>query len=113
MSAEPRNVRDVARFLRQREDLGLGEIFLERLTREQVLQAADEARAEVRRGAQPERRGVPERASGHETARAGPSEPDGLEILQRMRDEIPDLPVIIVIERTLLARLKTTHVEVH
>ncbi len=80
MSVEPRHVQEVARLLRQRGDLGLDEIFLEGLTREQVLQAADEARAEVRRGAQPQRRGVPERASGHETARAGPSESDGLEI---------------------------------
>ena len=72
MSAEARSIRDVARFLRQREDLGLDEIFLEGLTREQVLRAAGEAR----RGAQPERRGVPE----HETARADPSERDGVEI---------------------------------
>ena len=71
MSAEPRSIRDVARFLRQREDLGLDEIFLEGLTREQVLRAAGEARS-----AQTERRGVPE----HETARADPSEHDGLEI---------------------------------
>jgi uracil-DNA glycosylase family 4 len=72
VSAEPRSIRDVARFLSQRADLGLDELFLEGLTREQVLRAAGEAR----RGAQPERRGVPE----HETARADPSEPDGLEI---------------------------------
>ena len=72
MSAEPRNIRDVARFLSQREDLGLDELFLEGLTREQVLRAVGEARW----GAQPERGGVPE----HETARADVSEPDGLEI---------------------------------
>ena len=72
MSAELRNVRDVALFLRQREDLGLDEIFLERLTREQVLRAAGEARS----GAQAERRGAPE----HETARADPNEREGVEI---------------------------------
>ena len=72
MSAEPRNIQDVARFLRQREDLGLDEIFLEGLTREQVLRAAGEAR----RSGQRERRGAPE----HETARADPSEADGVEV---------------------------------
>ncbi len=72
MSAELRDVRDLARFLRQREDFGLGEIFLDSLTREQVLRAV----GEVRRGAQPERQGSPE----HETARADPSERDGMEI---------------------------------
>ena len=72
MSTDPKDIRDVVRFLRQREDLGLGEIFLERLTREQVLMAA----AEARRGAQTEWMGAPE----HETARADPSGGDGLEI---------------------------------
>ena len=92
MSAEPRNIRDVARFLRQQGELGLGEIFLERLTREQVLRAANEARAEAggeasgeasgkaRRGAQAERRGVPARAPDHGTARADASQPDDVEI---------------------------------
>ena len=70
MSADPRNVRDFAHFLRQREELGLGEIFLETLTREQVLMAV----AEAGRGSQTERRGTPE------TARARPSERDGVEI---------------------------------
>jgi uracil-DNA glycosylase family 4 len=72
VSAEPRSIQDVARFLRQREDLGLDEIFLEGLTREQVLRAAGEAR----RSGQRERRGAPE----HETARADPSEADGVEV---------------------------------
>ena len=72
MSAEPRNIQDVARFLRQREDLGLDEIFLEGLTREQVLRAASEAR----RGVSGERIGAPE----HRTARADPSEADGVEV---------------------------------
>jgi len=96
VSTEPRNIRDVARFLRQRGELGLDEIFLERLTREQVLRAANEARAqasdeasgeaggeasgEARRGAQAERRGVPARAPDHGTARADASQPDDVEI---------------------------------
>ena len=65
MSTDPRDIRDVVKFLRQREDLGLGEIFLERLTRDQVLLAA----AEARRGARTEWMGTPEQ----ETARADPS----------------------------------------
>ena len=72
MSTDPRDIRDVVKFLRQREDLGLGEIFLERLTRDQVLLAA----AEARRGARTEWMGTPEQ----ETARADPSEGDGLGI---------------------------------
>ncbi len=71
MSADPRNAREVAHFLRQREELGLGEIFLERLTREQVFMAVSEAR----RGSHTERRGT----AKHETARARPSERDGAE----------------------------------
>ena len=54
MSPDRRDIRDVARFFRQREDLGLDEIFLEGLTREQVLKAAAEAcraAAEARKGA--------------------------------------------------------------
>jgi DNA polymerase len=62
VSVGPKYIRDVVRFLRQREDLGLDEIFLERLTRDQVLLAAAEARS----GAQTERTRAPE----HETARA-------------------------------------------
>ena len=46
MSAEPRSVREVARFLRQQEDLGLDEIFLEEHTREQILSTVGEARAQ-------------------------------------------------------------------
>ena len=72
MSTDPKDIRDVARFLRQREDLGLDEIFLERLTREQVLMAA----AEARRGSHTEHGGTPE----HGMARADPSEGDGVEI---------------------------------
>ena len=49
MSADPKDVREVARFLRQREDFGVREIFLEGLTRTEALHAADEAR----RGASP------------------------------------------------------------
>ena len=74
MRADPRDIRDVVRFLRQREDLGLGEIFLERLTRDQVLLAAAEAQA--RSGAPTEGTGAPE----HEPARADASEGDGVEI---------------------------------
>ena len=44
MSADPKDLREIARFLRQREDLGVDEIFLERLTRHQVLHDAAEAR---------------------------------------------------------------------
>ncbi len=73
MSADPRDIRDVVRFLQQREDLGLGEIFLEVLTRDQVLEAAAEAQA--RSGAQTERTVVPE----HEPAPADASEGDGVE----------------------------------
>jgi len=72
VSADPRDIRDVAHFLRQREDLGLNEIFLEGLTRERVLVAA----AEARRRARTEGTG----ASQHKTARADPSEGAGLEI---------------------------------
>ena len=74
MSADPRDIRDVVRFLRQREDLGLGEIFLEGLTRDQVLMAAAEAQA--RGGAQTEGTGAPE----SETAHADASDGDGVEI---------------------------------
>lgn len=70
MSAEPKGIGDVARFLQQRDDLGLGDIFLEKLTRDQVLMAA----AEARRGAQTER--VP--APARETVRADPDEGDGV-----------------------------------
>ena len=72
MSADPKNLRDVAHFLRQREDLGLGEIFLEKLTREQVLGIV----AEARRGVPREPRGAPE----HETARNDPDATDTVEI---------------------------------
>ena len=72
MSADPRDIRDVVRFLRQQEDLGLGEIFLERLTRDQVLVAAAEARS----GARAERTGAQE----HEPVRADASEGNGVEI---------------------------------
>ena len=74
MSAAPRDIRDVVQFLRQREDLGLGEIFLEKLTRDQVLLAAAEARA--RSSAQTVRTGAQE----HEPARADAIEGDGVEI---------------------------------
>jgi len=43
VSPDPKNIRDVAHFLRQREDLGLDEIFLEGFTREQVLTLVAEA----------------------------------------------------------------------
>ena len=72
MSAEPRDVRDVARFLRQREDLGLDEIFLERFTREQILRLVGEARSRV---PTQQRADHPRDASG-----ADPSEGDGVEI---------------------------------
>ncbi len=72
MRADSRDIRDVARFLRQREELGLNEIFLDRLTRDQVLMAV----AEARKGAQTERAGAPER----KVSRADPSEGDGVEI---------------------------------
>ena len=62
MSADRKNIEDAARFLRQREDLGLDELFLEGLTREQVLLAA----AEARKGLRAKPRGVPE----HETSQA-------------------------------------------
>ena len=73
MSVEPRNVQDVARLLRQREDLGFDEIFLEGLTREQVLRAIYEARGEVRGGAPADREGAPE----PDRAPEDPSELDG------------------------------------
>jgi len=47
VSEGPGDLGDIARFFRQQEELGLHEIFLDRLTREQVLLAA----AEARRGA--------------------------------------------------------------
>ena len=72
MSPDRKRVRNIARFLRQREDLGLGEIFLEGLTRDQVLMAAAEARG----SAQTERTDAPE----HETTRADPVEGEGEEI---------------------------------
>ena len=65
MSAEPRDIRDLARFLSQREDLGLDEVFLEGLTREQVLRTVGGARREAR---QPS--GLPSR----ETVGADPKE---------------------------------------
>ena len=70
MSEGSGEFRDVARFLRQREELGLDEIFLEGLTRKQVLMAV----AKARRGVQSERDAAPE----HETVRADPSQSDGL-----------------------------------
>ena len=54
------------RFLRQRQDLGLDEIFLEGLTREQVLSAAAEARGGLGTD--------PRRASEQGTTRADPTE---------------------------------------
>ncbi len=72
MSADPKNLEDVARFLRQQEDLSLDEIFLEGPTREQVLIAV----AGARRGVHTKRSG----ATVHETARADPTEDDGVEI---------------------------------
>ena len=71
MSAEPRDIRDLARFLSQREDLGLDEVFLEGLTREQVLRAAGGARREAR---QPS--GLPSR----ETVGADPKERGSAEL---------------------------------
>ncbi|MEE8147444.1 MAG: uracil-DNA glycosylase [Longimicrobiales bacterium] len=83
MSAEPRstgppNVEEIARFLRQRADLGLDEIFLEGFTREQVLRAAAEARTSVHR----QQRGAPE----HEPASILPSDGDEVEIPAREVD---------------------------
>ncbi len=69
MSTDPNDIREVARFLRQRLDLGLGDIFLEGLTREQVLMAV----AEAREGLHAKRSGAPE----HETAAAEPNQGDG------------------------------------
>lgn len=72
MSAELRDIRDIARFLRQREDLGLDEVFLEGLTREQVLRAAGESRqpsglpSRETVGADPQERGSAEIASASE-----------------------------------------------
>ena len=90
MSAEPRNIRDIARFLRQREDFGLGEIFLEGLTREQVLRAASEAR----KGVWGDRIGAPE----PRTARADPGETDVVEIsaaeVDLARLEYPELKAV-------------------
>jgi DNA polymerase len=71
VSAEPRYIRDLARFLSQREDLGLDEVFLEGLTREQVLRAAGGARREAR---QPS--GLPSR----ETVGADPKERGSAEL---------------------------------
>ncbi len=77
MSAGPRStgppdVEEIARFLRQREDLGLDEIFLEGFTREQVLHAAAKARTAVHR--------PPSDAPEHETAPVLPSNSHELEI---------------------------------
>ena len=72
MSVDPKDIRDVVHFLRQREDLGPDEIFLERLTRDQVLMAV----AEARRGAHTPTAGAPKR----EIARADPGEGDGSEM---------------------------------
>ena len=71
MSADPANIRDAVRFLRQRADLGLDEIFLEGLTREQVLLAV----AEARRGLHTAPRGAPE----HEITPADATEGDSAE----------------------------------
>ena len=71
MSADPQDIRDVARFLRQRGDVGLDEIFLEGLTREQVLRIVAEARG----GVPTEPRVAPE----HEAGRPDPDEGDTLE----------------------------------
>jgi uracil-DNA glycosylase family 4 len=78
VSADRTNIEDAARFLRQREDLGLDEIFLEGLTREQLLSAV----AEARRGAYAERGRPTEREAAHadETAPAAPTGDDGVEI---------------------------------
>ena len=74
------------RFLRQRQDLGLDEIFLEELTREQVLSAAAEARG----GLRIERGRPPDRETAHAdpnvpaaSAQAAPSVNDGGEISTR------------------------------
>ena len=78
MSTEPRSARDVARFLRQQEDLGLDEIFLEEFTREQILRVVGEARTRVatrRRGA-----GEQETAHEHARARTDPREDDSAEV---------------------------------
>jgi uracil-DNA glycosylase family 4 len=92
MSADPKAVREVARFLRQREDFGVREIFLEGLTRTEVLRAALEARKEVsppledRGGASPAgaaRRRVPEeplRAPESGTQRPPPRDDGGVKI---------------------------------
>ena len=79
MSAEPRSVREVARFLRQQEDLGLDEIFLEEHTREQILSTVGEARAQEvarERGTAREHATVLE----HARPRTDPSEDDRVEI---------------------------------
>ena len=78
VSADPKFIEDAARFLRQREDLGLDELFLESLTREQVLLVA----AEARKGLRAKLRGVPEHetSQAHATALAAPTRDDGVAI---------------------------------
>ncbi len=71
MSAEPKDIRDVVRFLQQGADLGLGEIFLEGLTRNEVLMAVAEARS----GAETVGTG----AAKHQTAATAPREGECVE----------------------------------
>jgi uracil-DNA glycosylase family 4 len=80
VSADPSNIRDAVRFLAQREDLGLDEIFLEGLTREQVLLAA----AEARRGLHTEPGGAPE----HETARAARADASACDRVETSADDV-------------------------
>jgi DNA polymerase len=68
VSPGPKDLADIARFLRQREELGLNEIFLDGLTREQVLDAAAEAR----------RSATEDRGSPHRNPRVDPGDGDGL-----------------------------------
>ena len=84
MSADPRNIRDAVRYLRQREDLGLDEIFLEGLTREQVLFAAAAARRGLHTGLrdpkEPRDAAEPRTATEDDSVRGDPTERDGVEI---------------------------------
>jgi len=78
VSAEPKDIRDVVRFLQQGADLGLGEIFLERLTRNEALMAVAEARS----GAKTVGTGAAKHETGaakHETAATAPREGECVE----------------------------------
>lgn len=77
-----RSVEEVARFLRQRADMGFDEVFLEGLTRDQVLRVvegarAKEARAKASDDAQAGASSEPRKAVLGPTRTGGPGAPSG------------------------------------